>query len=221
VAPPPTPRPPALPADLTGPDDAAARPLADELVIEEATLESADLREQRARGVAIRAARLRMVALAGAELDALELTDVVLDASDLANLRAPRSGWRRVAARHCRMTGLTLTAGRWRDVVVRDCRIDLASFAGARLERVSFEDCVLRGADFLEAELDAVRFSGCDLSEADLRGARLRRCELRDNRLEQLRGVEALRGAALRWSDIVGGAPLWAQALGIEVLDEG
>jgi uncharacterized protein YjbI with pentapeptide repeats len=126
----------------------------------------------------------------------------------------------RVTFDDCRLTGLAVSGGLLRDVIVRGCRVDLASFGGCRLQRVSFEDCRLTQTDFLEAELDAVRFTACDLTEADLRGARLRRCELRANRLDGLLGVEALRGTALRWADIVEGAGLWAGALGITALED-
>jgi uncharacterized protein YjbI with pentapeptide repeats len=107
-----------------------------------------------------------------------------------------------------------------RDVSLEGCRIDLASFGGTRLQRVTFEECNLSQTDFLEAELDGVRFIGCDMIATDLRGAKLHRCELRSNRLDELRGVERLRGAAMPWVDIVGGAGLWAQALGISALED-
>jgi hypothetical protein len=58
------------------------------------------------------------------------------------------------------------------------------------------------------------------MTAGDLRGAKLHRCELRGNRLEDLRGVERLRGVVMPWVDIVGAAGLWAQALGIAVLDD-
>jgi uncharacterized protein YjbI with pentapeptide repeats len=190
-------------------------------VLEQVELGDSDLSGTHAPGVAIREARLNGTRLAGAELEGLELTDVELRGCDLANLRAgPQGGWIRVSATNCRMTGLTFTDGVLRDVALHGCRIDLASFGGARLQRVSFEECDLSQTDFLEAELDGVRFTGCQMAATDLRGAKLRRCELRSNRLEGLLGVDRLRGCAMPWVDIVGAAGLWAQALGISVLDD-
>ncbi len=214
----PSPRPPGLPAEL--PEQAFAA-LTPELVVEEVAVADADLSNATAPGVALRRVRLRSTRLAGGELDGLELSDAELHGCDLANLRTGRhGGLLRVCARVCRMTGFAMADGVVRDVTFDNCRIDLASFGGCRLQRVRFVDCTLAQTDFLEAELDGVAFHGCDLTATDLRGARLRRCELRDNRLEGLRGVEALRGAAMPWVDIVGAAGLWAQALGIELLDE-
>ena len=57
------------------------------------------------------------------------------------------------------------------------------------------------------------------LSNPDLSGARMSRCELRNCTLEGLRGAEALRGAAMPWPDIVAAAGLFADALGIRVLE--
>jgi uncharacterized protein YjbI with pentapeptide repeats len=214
----PLPRPPAIPDGL---EEIAPAELEGETALEQVALGDSDLSAARAPGVAIREARLHSTRLAGAELDGLELTDVELRGCDLANLRAgPRGGWIRVRATNCRMTGLTFADGVLRDVWLQGCRIDLASFAGTRLHRVTFEGCDLSQTDFLEAELDGVRFTDCDMIATDLRGAKLRRCELRSNRLDELRGAERLRGAAMPWVDIVGGAGLWAQALGISALDD-
>ncbi len=103
---------------------------------------------------------------------------------------------------------------------IRSAQLDLASFAGARLTRVTFEDCVMRQTDVMDAELESVRFHSCDMTEFDLRGAKLARCELRDCRLEGVRGADGLRGAAMPWADIVGLAGVWAAELGIRTLDE-
>jgi uncharacterized protein YjbI with pentapeptide repeats len=214
----PHPRPPGIPKSLR---EITLDELEAETVLEQVALGDSELSGAHAPGVAVRESRLRTTRFAGAELEALELSDVELNGCDLANVRAgPHGGWIRTRANNCRMTGLTFIDGVLRDVSLLGCRIDLASFAGARLQRVSFEECDLTQTDFLEAELDGVRFIGCDMTAADLRGAKLHRCELRGNRLEELRGVERLRGAAMPWVDIIGAAGLWAQALGIAVLDD-
>jgi uncharacterized protein YjbI with pentapeptide repeats len=215
----PLPREPAVPETL---DEIAPEALDAETVLEQVELGDSDLSDSRAPGVAIREARLRATRLAGAEMEGLELTDVELSGCDLANLRAgPQGGWIRVRGANCRMTGLTFNDGVLRDVSLHGCRIDLASFGGARLQRVTFEECDLSQTDFLEAELDGVRFTGCQMAGTDLRGARMHRCELRSNRLDGLLGVERLQGCTMPWVDIVGAAGLWAQALGISVLDPG
>jgi hypothetical protein len=49
---------------------------------------------------------------------------------------------------------------------------------------------------------------------------RLRRLELRRCQLDGVRGVEALRGARMPWNDVLENAPLFAAAIGVEVIDE-
>lgn len=212
------PREPALPSEFE--DRATPAVLHHDDTLAELALGRADFSGQDARGVSIRASTLDGTRLGGAALDQLELTDVLARGCDLANLAAPRADWTRVRFENCRMTGASISGGRLRDVTIRDCRVDLASFGGSRLHRVSFEDCRLTQTDFLDAELDSVCFTACDLTAADIRDARLHRCELRANRLDGLLGVERLRGVAMRWPDIVEGAELWAQALGITVLED-
>jgi uncharacterized protein YjbI with pentapeptide repeats len=215
----PSPRSPAIPTDLS---PLAPGALHGESTHEQVVIGDEDLSGLHAPDLTLRSARLHATHLPGADLPGLELTDVELSSCDLANARlGARAGWLRVAAKTCRLTGIAITDGLLRDVTIESSRVDLASFAGCRLERVSFIDCVLVATDFLEAQLDAVRFTDCDLREVDLRGARLRRCELRRCQLDGLQGVAQLRGVAMPWPDLLGAAGLFAQALGIEVLDDG
>ena len=139
---------------------------------------------------------------------------------NLANVAAPELAVRRVTVTGARLTGAQWTRGTIGDVTFRDCRIDLATFAGTTFERVAFEDCLLTQADLQEALLRSVRFDRCDLSEADLSAVRLDRCELRACTLDRVVAIERLRGAAMAPADIVGHAALFADALGIRVLDE-
>lgn len=81
----------------------------------------------------------------------------------------------------------------------RDCRLEEAEFGGARLKDVVFERCDLRAADF----------SAVKGAQFDLLGCRL----------DGLRGVDALRGARMRWADVVENAALFAAALEIETVD--
>jgi uncharacterized protein YjbI with pentapeptide repeats len=181
-------------------DDASERDGLDDAELEQARLVDADL--------------------AGARLKGLRLVDVVIERGNLANLVAPEPLLRRVTVMGARLTGVQWTRGSISDVVFRDCRIDLATFAGTTFERVTFEGCMLAQAEFREALLRSVRFDHCDLTEADLTGMRIDRCELRSCTLDALAGAERLRGAAMPWGDIVGHAALFADALGIRVLDQ-
>jgi uncharacterized protein YjbI with pentapeptide repeats len=120
----------------------------------------------------------------------------------------------------CRMTGFTWSEGLIEDTTFRACALDLAALRFTRLKRVTFEDCVLRDADFQDGRLEGVRYLDCDLTKAGFLSARCRDVELRGCRLDDLRGIEGLRGAAVAWDDIVALAPALAAALGIRLLEE-
>jgi uncharacterized protein YjbI with pentapeptide repeats len=159
----------------------------------------------------------------GAEQRGLEfgdLVDAVVEEADWSNERTARSvAWWRAELRRCRLTGAELGEAELRDVSFVECRLDLAGLRFAKLERVVFSECRLEECDLYEAKLADVLFDHCTLREATFTGASLRRVELRGCELAGLHGVDALRGARLPWADVVANAPLFAHALGIEILD--
>jgi hypothetical protein len=57
------------------------------------------------------------------------------------------------------------------------------------------------------------------LREATLTSAKIQRVELRACDLVGLRGVETLRRARMPWNDVLENAPLFANALGIEIIE--
>jgi len=93
------------------------------------------------------------------------------------------------------------------------------SLRSARLEGAIFRDCVLTGLDLSGADLRGARFERCDLTDAELREARLDGAVLDGCRLAGIRGALALRGAKMRWDDVVELAPAFAGALEIELIE--
>jgi uncharacterized protein YjbI with pentapeptide repeats len=73
--------------------------------------------------------------------------------------------------------------------------------------------------DFYEASFTDVLFEQCGLQQATFTGVQVKRVELRGCDLGGLRGVEALRGARMPWNDVLECAPLFAAALGLEIVD--
>jgi uncharacterized protein YjbI with pentapeptide repeats len=152
------------------------------------------------------------------ELD--DLVDLVIENRDWSNVRASRSSLRRVVLRLCRLTGVELAESQLTDVVFDECRLDLAGFRFARLERVVFRDCRMGEADLYGARLEDVVFERCDLREATLAGIQVTRVHLIGCELAGLRGAEALRGVGMPWNDVLQNGPVFAAALGIQVLDD-
>jgi uncharacterized protein YjbI with pentapeptide repeats len=104
-------------------------------------------------------------------------------------------------------------------VTFTDCRLDLVGLRIAKLERVAFRDCRMTECDLQDAALTDVLFENCELREATFTGVKLKRVELRGCDLTGLRGVEALRGARMPWNDVLENGPLFAAALGLEIVD--
>ncbi len=126
---------------------------------------------------------------------------------------------RRAELRSCRFTGSELAAAKLSDVVFEDCHLDLVNLRFAKLERVVFRDCRMSECDLYEASLKDVLFERCGLGETTFSSATLQRVELRGCDLAGIRGVESLRGARMPWNDILENGPLFATALGIEIVD--
>jgi uncharacterized protein YjbI with pentapeptide repeats len=148
-----------------------------------------------------------------------DLVDAVARDLDWANRKAVGLTARRVEVHRCRLTGTELAEATLSDVAFTDCRLDLVGLRMARLERVVFRDCRMAECDLLDATLTDVVFDRCELREATFSGARLNRVELRGCDLAGLQGVEALRGARIPWDDVLENAPLFATALGVEIVD--
>ena len=151
------------------------------------------------------------------ELD--DLVDAVVVDLDWANRQARGLVARRVEMRRCRLTGAELAEAMLSDVAFHDCRLDLAGLRMAKLERIAFHECRMAECDFYDASLTDVLFEDCELREATFSGVKLKRTELRRCDLSGLRGVEALRGARMPWNDVLENGPLFAAALGLEIIE--
>jgi uncharacterized protein YjbI with pentapeptide repeats len=149
-----------------------------------------------------------------------DAVDVRLSGLELANTRSLRSSLKRVELRLCRLTGAELAESTWTDVVLEDCRLDLAGLRASTLDRVVFRDCRMDECELAGSRLRDVRFERCSLRHASFAGCRLERVELAGCDLAGLVGVEALRGARMRWNDVLENAPLFAAAVGIELVEE-
>jgi len=148
-----------------------------------------------------------------------DLSDVVVDGVDWANQRSVRLMMRRVELRLCRLTGTELAEASLTDVTFTECKLDLVGLRFAKLQRVVFRDCRMGECDFYETSLKDVLFERCDLREASFAASRVQRVEMQGCDLAGLGGVEALRTVRMPWNDVLANAPLFALAVGIEIID--
>jgi uncharacterized protein YjbI with pentapeptide repeats len=163
---------------------------------------------------------LEDVDLSGSRLDQLQLHDGEIIRSDLANLKSDHLFARRVEFRGCRLTGAALSEPRLSDILFNDCRMDLASFRFGKLTRVRFEGCRLSEVDFQGVAASACTFINCDLTRAQLSQGSFKGSAFRDCQLSGVRGIGALKGAAIAANDLLELADSFAATLGISVRDD-
>jgi uncharacterized protein YjbI with pentapeptide repeats len=204
---------PRLPAGLT--------PWPDDSDLEESLeLTAVEVRRPRWSGLSLTDLRLEEVSLDGGDLSGSRLIDprfrdVIVREANLANAVLRAGSLARVEIVRCRMTGITLTETELRDTAWRECSADLAMLRHATLSRVSFDACTLRRADFMGARCDHVRFRDCDLTGASFSHAQFTHSEFLRCRLDQVEGVEGLRGTSMDVEQMLTLAPVFAAALGI------
>jgi len=216
---PPAPAAPRLP-DAFGPQVSASElDWADELALDGQDVCGGVLTVPILRDVAVRGCRLATVRLTAAELTRSELVDVAGRGLDLSGTRWERARWRRVSLTDCRLSGADLSGATLSDLAVADGRADELSLRFATCERIAFTDTDLRGLDAYQADLRGASFTRCDLTGAQFGRAQCQGAVFRDCTLAGLDGVQSLAGASIASLDLMALSHLFAQALGIRILD--
>jgi uncharacterized protein YjbI with pentapeptide repeats len=169
---------------------------------------------------AIVGSRLEAVVLTGSRLPRLHVSDCSLVGCELSGALWEQAELTRVELRDCRLSGFVCTLAQWRDVTLSGCRLDQARLRMTKGQRVAFDHCDLRGADLYEVELAEARFDGCDLTGVELSRATLSGAHLTGSTLDDIKGVEALRGAAIDSSQVVTVGLALLHAAGILIDDE-
>jgi uncharacterized protein YjbI with pentapeptide repeats len=122
--------------------------------------------------------------------------------------------------RGVRLTGAIYAGATLKDTSFVACRLDVSSFRFAHLERVRFEECRMEETDLYGAELSNVVFSACGLARSSLAAATFETCEMLECDLEGIGAPERLRGIGMPWNDILRHAQVFAQAVGVRVIED-
>lgn len=210
------PEPPRLSAGLV--PHILEAPIGDGDAFSEAELAGASCAGRRIEGLECIDVVFRDPDMSGAELRDCTFRDTAFENPNLATATLKGGSLTRVVIEGGRLTGLQVIEAEVRDVVWRGCGADMAAFRHSRLLHVTFRDCSLREADFSGMRGEFLRFADCDLRGASFRHAELAGCELRRCRLDDIEGVEGLRGASLEVDQLIDLAPALARAMGIRVL---
>lgn len=208
---------PQLPRQLE-PASLEAHPLGDETRWDGLAFEAGSAGPEPAEGFDVEGCRLDRVDLSGSVWRRGSWRDFAVTDANLANIDAYQCLWQRGEISTVRGTGMQWTDGTVKDVVFSGCRLDLAGFRFTRLSHVVFDDCRLTGGDFTEADLSGARFVRCDLSGALFHHAVAVGAQFDDCTLDDLSGVEALRGASVSAHDLTSLTFSMAAALGIEII---
>jgi uncharacterized protein YjbI with pentapeptide repeats len=181
----------------------------DDVQVSTLTLSSAVVRECRFRGVVAREADWRSA----------RLHDTTFDRLDVPVVRASRSQWRDVRVEGSRLGSVEAYETSWRSVHLVGCKLGYLNLRGAELLDVALTDCVVEELDLGQADVRRVRLDGTRVATLDVQGATLQHLDLRGADLEELRGLEGLRGATVTPAQLSLLAPLLAGAWGIKVED--
>jgi uncharacterized protein YjbI with pentapeptide repeats len=149
------------------------------------------LHSARDQRVSLMGCALQNVSLAETNARSLLLSDVRIESSDLANIDCTGSTFERVEIVGTRLTGAICTESQWKSVLFRECRLDLAILRMTTMQDCLFEDCNLNQADLYAADLTRAIFRRADLSRADVAQANLTRADIRDCRIDGMRGAPA------------------------------
>jgi uncharacterized protein YjbI with pentapeptide repeats len=147
------------------------------------------LHSARDQRVSILGCALTNVSLTDTNARQLMLSDVRIENSDLANLDCTAGTFERVEIIGTRLTGAICNESQWKSVLFRDCRMDLAMMRMAALQDCVFENCNLTQADFYAADLTGAIFRRADLSRADIVQTNLTGADIRDCRIDGMRGT--------------------------------
>ncbi len=157
----------------------------------------------------------------GVTFDGFRATDVRFENCDLAGFVLQEDvSLRRVEFVGCRMTGAVLAGAHLRDVRFSACVLDDVNLRMVESQDVAFEDCSLVGADFYAAKLSKLTITASDLRRVDFTKATMHGVDLRSSRVEDVKGVGALRGATIDSLQTLALARSLALALGITVVDD-
>jgi uncharacterized protein YjbI with pentapeptide repeats len=177
-------------------------------------------KEVRAAGLRFDAVAIRDADLSGSTFIDCTFRDAVFENCNLANATVRGGSFTRVVVDRGRLTGANFVETELGDTTVRNCGAEMATFRHSTLDRVTLEGCILRQGDFMEVQGSWVRFHDCDLTEASFRHAQFANSELRRCRMEDIAGVEGLRGTSMELEEILALAPGFARALGIQLVQE-
>lgn len=197
---------------------ASLEPVANDALIDQASLELVELREPigSARDLSISMARISAASVCASSLPGLRVIDSVFDRTDCSGATWIDTRLVRCVFDSCKCTGLDTRGGTLRDVRFSACKMPDAFMQESTLDRVWFESCNLNGLDLSGSTLDRVTIRECDARNLRLLNTRITALDLRGSRIDGL----AIDPGSVRHLIIDPvQAPALAESLGTQVID--
>ena len=152
-----------------------------------------------------------------ADWRATRLRETTFERLDVPVLRAARGVWRDVHVSGARLGSVEAYEAEWHSVHFVGCKLGFVNLRNAELLDVAFTDCVIEELDLLHVTARRVRFSGTRLSRLNLQQGKLEHVDLRGAELDEIQGLDGLRGVTISPHQLDLLAPLLAQDKGIKV----
>ncbi|MGO3429636.1 MAG: pentapeptide repeat-containing protein [Cellulosimicrobium funkei] len=183
--------------------------------------EITDLRLDRLdlHGATVFSTRLDQVRADEADLGAVTLTEVVLGRLDVPVVRGTRGRWREVEVLGARLGSAELYESSWAGVRFVGCKLGFVNLRGASLRDVVFTDCTIDELDLVASDALRVAFEGTRGRRLDVPGATVAHVDLRGAEIDELGGIESLRGSTIDSMQLARLAATFAHSLGITVTD--
>ena len=168
-------------------------------------------------GASVDGCRFEGVAAREADWRSTRLRETAFDRLDVPVLRAARGVWRDVHVSGARLGSVEAYEADWQSVHFVGCKLGFVNLRGAGLLDVAFTDCVVEELDLLQTTARRVALRGTRLSRLNLHDARLEHVDLRGADLEELDGLDGLRGVTISPHQLDLLAPLLAREKGLKV----
>ncbi len=129
----------------------------------------------------------------------------------------PESIWNRVSIVGARCSGMQITNSVLKNITYADSKLEIANFRFSRLENVIFEDCMIDDVDFYQAKLKNIAFVNCTISKIMFMNAGMTNVDISKSSIQNIRGVQSLRGVTVSYDQLMQLAPSLAAEAGIKV----
>jgi len=207
---------PTLPASLIPLLDAADF-LVEEDTISGALVEDTWLTTDDLEHASIIESRLSRVDFSSVNVSRFDVMDVEFKGCNFTATKFPDSTWRRVVIEGARCSGMHVANSSLKHTVFKNCKLELVNFRFSELENVVFEDCAIEEVDFYDATLRNVEFVGCTIKNITFMGAKMFNVDVSKSTLDDIKGVNTLKGVTMSYDQILGIAPLLAAGAGIRI----